>query len=285
MNASAARASRMPTYYLSHGGGPWPYMTGAFRSNFDVMAAALSAVPSQLPCLPVALLVISGHWEAGAFTLSSAERPGMVYDFEGFPEYTYHALYPAPGAPQLAGQIQAMLNAAGWDAELDDRRGFDHGTFSVAAPMYPAAEVPVVQLALKRSLDAGEHFAIGRALAPLRDAGVLIIGSGESYHNLALWGRLGAAPSAAFDAWLRQTLLTRRGDARAGALLDWERAPAARTAHPRADHLMPLMVAAGAAYDDPATCIYSELFTGHISHASYRFGADLTPTGYDLLGR
>jgi aromatic ring-opening dioxygenase catalytic subunit (LigB family) len=276
---------RMPVLYLSHGGGPWPYLDGAFRSHFAWMEAALRDIPRQLPAPPTAVLVISGHWEEAEFTVSSSPAPGMVYDYFGFPESTYHIVYPAPGSPALAERVAGLLADASWPARSDPARGFDHGTFSMLKPMYPQADVPVVQLSLKHGLDAQEHLAIGRALAPLRDEGVLIIGSGQSYHNLRNLGRSGTAPSAAFDEWMRDVLLYRDPNARWSSLVGWREAPSAQQAHPREDHLLPLMVATGAAGNDPATCIYGELLWGHIHVSSYRFGLDRTSTGFDRLAQ
>jgi aromatic ring-opening dioxygenase catalytic subunit (LigB family) len=274
---------RMPTYFLSHGGGPWPYMEGPVRSRFALMEQALKDIPRQLPRPPKAVLVVSGHWEEAEFSVSAAPDPGMVFDYYGFPEHTYHIRYAAPGSPELATRVQGLLQAAGWPARLDAQRGFDHGTFSMLQPMYPQADVPVVQLSLKSNMDPEEHLKAGRALAPLRDEGVLIIGSGQSYHNLRMWGPAGAQPAAAFDAWLRVSLLDVSPEERREALVHWDQAPAARLAHPREDHLLPLMVVAGAAGDDPVTCVYGEMFMGALAVSSFRFGEDRTPTGFDKL--
>ena len=263
---------RQPVYFLSHGGGPWPWMQGPMRAHFNLMERALQDIPHQLPAPPQAVLVVSGHWEEQEFTVSSSAQPGMEYDYYGFPPETYRIRYAAPGSPQLAARVQQLLAAGGWKVAADPERGFDHGTFSMMQPIYPAADMPVVQLSLKINMDPEEHFAAGSALAPLRDAGILIIGSGQSYHNLRRWNPSGAQPAAAFDAWLRQALLTTTPTERRAALLDWQRAPAARAAHPREDHLIPLMVAAGAAGDDPASAIYGEQFMGCLAVSSFRFG-------------
>lgn len=273
----------MPTYYLSHGGGPWPYMNGPMRSRFALMEAALQDIPKQLPARPRAVLVISGHWEEPQFTVSSGAQPGMVYDYYGFPPETYHIRYPAPGSPEVALSVQQLLHAAGWNAPADPGRGFDHGTFSMLQPIYPQADVPVVQLSLKQSFDPAEHIAVGRALAPLRAQGILIIGSGQSYHNLRLWGPGGARPAAVFDQWLRESLLGRSAGQIESALLHWEQAPAARLAHPREDHLLPLMVAAGAAGEDPAHVVFGEQFMGALAVSSFRFGGDAAGSRFDQL--
>jgi aromatic ring-opening dioxygenase catalytic subunit (LigB family) len=256
-------------------------MDGDFRKQFDLLEASLKDIPRTLPERPKAILMATGHWDEDEFTVASSPAPGMVYDYSGFPEHTYRIVYAAPGSPALAARTRVLLKEAGFPSREDKDRGFDHGTFTVAAPMYPAAEVPIGQLSLKSSFDPAEHLAMGRALAPLRDEGVLIIGSGLSFHNLRLFGPAGAAPSIAFDDWLRQTLLRAAPANRAGALENWQNAPAARVVHPREDHLLPLMVAVGAAGDDPATCIYGEAFGGNVRVSSYRFGEDTTPTAFD----
>lgn len=247
-------------------------MHGAMRAQFDRMEAALKETRRSFERRPRAVLMISGHWEEPELTVSSSPQPGMVYDYYGFPEYTYRIVYPAPGLPELAERTQSLLAAAGWRVHLDAERGYDHGTFSVLQPMFPDADVPVVQLSLKAGLDPREHLEVGRTLAPLRDEGVLIIGSGQSYHNLGAFGPAAGKPSAAFDGWLRETLLTSAPHSRWQALVDWERAPFARASHPREEHLVPLMVAVGAAADEPATCIYGEPLFGHVHTSSYRFG-------------
>jgi aromatic ring-opening dioxygenase catalytic subunit (LigB family) len=280
---SSSTSQRMPTYFLSHGGGPWPYMDSPVREHFRLLEQSLQDIPRQLPQRPKAVLVVSGHWEEAEFTVSYSPRPGMVYDYYGLPERLYYISYPAPGSLQLAERVRGLLLAAGWPVRSDPRRGFDHGTFSILKPMYPDANVPVVQVSMKRSFDPAEHLAMGRALAPLRDEGILIVGSGLSYHNLLQRGPAAAEPAAAFDAWLRRALLDATPEARRDALVHWDQAPAARQAHPREDHLIPLMAVVGAAGDDPATCIYGELFMGHRAASSFRFGADRRPSRFDRL--
>ncbi len=261
----------LPTLFISHGGGPWPWMRDEMAGRYDRLAAALQRVP-VLVGKPEAILMVSAHWEERNFTLLSHPRPPMIYDFSGFPEYTYRIRYDAPGAPRLAEQVRELLEGAGIPAKLDPERGFDHGMYAPMAVMYPEAEVPVSQLSLKRGLDPNEHLAAGRALARLRDAGVLIVGSGLSYHNLRMFGPAAKVPSAQFDHWLHRALLT-TGAERAAALAQWEAAPAARQAHPREEHLLPLMVAVGAAEDDAASRIYHEdNFFGGISVSNFMFG-------------
>jgi aromatic ring-opening dioxygenase catalytic subunit (LigB family) len=266
-------ATIQPTYFLSHGGGPWPFMKGYFGTAYDALEASLQSLPAQLPQRPDAVLVITSHWEGKQPLISSGERPPMIYDYGGFPPHTYDVRYPAPGSPQLAQRVASALEEAGMPARLDAQRGFDHGTFCMLYPVYPEADMPVVQLSLLESLDARAHMQMGRALAPLRQQNILILGSGLSYHNLRQFGPAGAAASHAFDGWLQHTLLELPPAERTAALLNWEQAPAARKAHPREEHLLPLMVALGAAEQDPATCVYHEDdFFGALSVSSFRFG-------------
>ncbi|MEI6642678.1 MAG: class III extradiol ring-cleavage dioxygenase [Novosphingobium sp.] len=276
---------KQPVFFLSHGGGPWPWLDGPFREGFAWLEASLKALPAQLPERPRAVLAISGHWEEPGFTVSSAPHPGMVFDYYGFPEHTYHISYPAPGDPALAARVRELAGAAGIAVGDDPARGFDHGTFSMMQPICPEAYLPVVSLSMKIGYDPAAHLALGLALAPLRDEGVVIMGSGLSYHNLRMFDARAAEPSHRFDGWLRHTLLDLRPAQRTAELLRWEQAPAARQAHPQEDHLIPLMVALGAAEAEPATCIYSQadLFGG-ITVSSWRFGEDVTPSGFDRLG-
>ena len=265
-------SERLPTYFISHGGGPWPWMD-EMAPAMQVLRASLADIPRQLGQTPKAVLMVTAHWEARAFTLGTHPQPGMVYDYGGFPPHTYQIQYPAPGTPALAQRVQTLLEAAGLPVAQDAQRGYDHGTFVPLAVMYPQADVPVLQMSLRAGLDPAEHLALGRALAPLRDEGVLIVGSGLSYHNLRAFGRAGQAPSQAFDAWL-QTTMAAPAAQRTQSLLDWEQAPAARICHPREEHLLPLMVAVGAAEADVASCVYHEdgIFGG-VTASSFRLGA------------
>jgi aromatic ring-opening dioxygenase catalytic subunit (LigB family) len=242
------------------------------REMLASLDTALADMPRQIGRTPKAVLIITAHWEERAFTLGSSPAPGMVYDYGGFPAHTYSVVYPAPGAPELATRVQGLLEEAGLPVALDAERGYDHGTFVPLAVMYPDAQVPVLQMSLRAGLDPAEHIALGRALAPLRDEDVLIVGSGLSYHNLRNFGAGGRAPSKAFDVWL-QDVMAAAPAVRAEALVNWELAPAARICHPREEHLLPLMVAVGAAYDDAAECVYhDEAVFGGVTASSFRFG-------------
>lgn len=261
---------RFPTYFLSHGGGPWPWVDG-MKEMFARTAREFSALPARLPARPQAVLVITGHWEDDVFAVTTSPRPPTIYDFSGFPEHTYRIRYPAPGAPALAARVQDLLRSAGLPTRGDASQGFDHGTFVPLSLMYPQADVPVVLLSLKHGYDPQEHLRAGAAIAPLRDEGILILGSGLTYHNMRGFNRdESTAPATAFEAWLQQAIAQPEAAQRNRMLEDWERAPGARLAHPREDHLLPLHVVAGAAGDDAGR----PLFVDHVMKvpmASYEF--------------
>lgn len=266
--------TRLPTYFLSHGGGPWPWMKDFRPGAYDKLEASLHDVRRELGQAPRAVLMISGHWEASRFLVSSALHPPMVFDYHGFPEHTYRIRYDAPGDPALAESVRALLEGGGVPSRLDPQRGFDHGTFTLMHTMYPEADIPLVQLSLQANLDPAEHVKVGQLIAPLRDEGVLIIGSGFSFHDTRkIMSGAGAEASAEFDGWLAKTLVDSSPDERRQRLLKWAAAPSARAAHPREDHLIPLMVAVGAAKNDSCVCVYRQNdFMGSITASSYRFG-------------
>lgn len=242
---------RMPVVFVPHGGGPWPFVDlglGA-KDELDALATYLRSLNGALPAPPKALLVVSAHWEEPVATVTTSERPPLLFDYYGFPPAAYQITWPAPGDRALAARVQALLGDAGIQTGTDDARGFDHGTFVPLKVAYPAADVPTVQLSLLQGLDPEAHIAIGRALAPLRDEGVFIVGSGMSFHNMSGFGGQGRPAADAFDAWLRDTVVLEEGQ-RSRRLAQWASAPAARQAHPREEHLLPLMVIAGAAGAD-----------------------------------
>lgn len=268
-----ATADRLPTLFIPHGGGPcffmdtppqWP------RDLWDGMAAYLKGIAAALGRKPKAVLVISGHWDAERPTLNVAEKPGLLFDYYGFPEHTYRLTYPVDGAPELAGRVAELLAGAGLESATESARGLDHGVFVPFKLIYPDADVPVLQLSLLSSMDAEAHLALGRALAPLRDEGVLILGSGMSYHNLrGLFSGRGDEAAEAFDAWLDDAVTDTA--ARDRKLAAWADAPGARESHPEAEHLLPLIVAAGAAGTDPGRRTYNERLLGKPISA-FQFG-------------
>jgi len=264
--------TRMPVAFLPHGGGPWPFVDLGFTSKeeFDGLVAYLQSVRSLPKTPPKALLVVSAHWEEPVPTVMTSPRPPMLYDYYGFPPESYTIQWNAPGDPALAERVRDLLGAAGFTTATDANRGFDHGTFVPLKLTYPDADVPTVQLSLQRGLDPATHLAMGRALAPLRDEGVFIVGSGMTYHNLRAFGRRAAPVAEAFDAWLR-TAATAAPAERDRLLTGWASAPAARAAHPREEHLLPLMVIAGAAGEDRGVVAWNGTFAG-LRLSAYHYG-------------
>ena len=234
----------LPSFYIPHGGGPCFFMDDP-QGTWNGMAAFLRQLPGTLPSRPLAILIVSGHWETQGFALTAAGKPPLVFDYYGFPPHTYQLRYDVPGAPALAATVAGRLGAAGFQTTLDPVRGLDHGVFVPLKVVYPEADIPVLELSLDRSLDASLHLSLGEALAPLREEGVLLIGAGMSVHNLRAMGdpRL-TAPATEFDAWLNEAV-TAAAPERASRLARWDLAPHARLCHPRHEHLLPLMVAAG----------------------------------------
>jgi aromatic ring-opening dioxygenase catalytic subunit (LigB family) len=229
--------------------------------TWNNMAKFLKSIPNRLPERPKAILIISAHWQTSEFSITAGEQPELIYDYYGFPEHTYQLTYPACGAPVLADRISQLLTDAGIANEKNTIRGFDHGTFIPLKLMYPEADIPVVQLSLRNNLDPKAHLAAGQALASLRKDGVLIIGSGMSFHNMRGYGDVSfTAPSERFDEWLTNTVETANLDKRLSALTNWSKAPHAFDSHllGAEEHLLPLMITVGAAGSDAGRKIYSE---------------------------
>jgi aromatic ring-opening dioxygenase catalytic subunit (LigB family) len=261
----------LPTLYIPHGAGPCFFMewTRGPADTWDRTAAWLKGLVADLPQRPKAILVISGHWEEPRFTVGSAARPPLIFDYYGFPEETYRLTFDAPGSPALAKRVRELLGAAGFPAAEDPARGYDHGVFVPLKLVTPDADIPVVQLSLRSDLDPAAHLAAGRALAPLRDEGVLIVGSGMSWHNMRGFSPAFTAKSQAFDAWLTDALADPAG--RDEAIRKWAHAPYARDAHPREEHLAPLFVAAGAAEGEPGRRVFHDVAMD-VAISAFEFG-------------
>jgi len=273
-----ASNGRMPTLYIPHGGGPSFFMKQGEglgpEGAWDAQANYLRGLAASLPTKPKAVLVISAHWEERKPTVNAQAKPGMLFDYYGFPDYTYRLKYPAPGEPALAARVRELLGKAGIESGEEMARGFDHGVFIPFLLIYPEADIPIVELSLVANLDAATHLAIGRALAPLRDEGVLIVGSGMSYHNLRamMTGDPRAdAASQRFDSWLTETLEDADTKARDARLVEWHKAPEGIASHPRPEHLLPLHVVAGAAGTDRGQRTYADRVMGK-AQSGYRFG-------------
>jgi aromatic ring-opening dioxygenase catalytic subunit (LigB family) len=262
---------RLPTYFIPHGAGPCFFMewTRGPADTWDKTAEWLGGLIDGLPERPKAILAVSGHWAEPAFTVGSGERPTLIYDYSGFPEHTYQLRFDAPGSPRLASRVRGLLGAAGLPAAEDAGRGWDHGVFVPLKLVLPQADIPVVQLSLRADLDPDAHLAAGRALAPLRDEGVLILGSGMSWHNMRGFSPAFTGKSEAFDTWLSQAMTdpTRRDE----AIRHWSQGPYAREAHPREEHLAPLFVAAGAAQGEPGRHAFRDVAMDVVI-SGYAFG-------------
>lgn len=260
-----------PTFFINHGGGPCFFLkSGPMRSTWKALEDYLGTFAAALKERPLALVVISGHWEEKVPTVNISTAPPLLFDYQGFPDYTYQLTWPAPGSPEVAARVRALLNGAGFSSAANDRRGFDHGVFVPLKVAFPGANIPVVQLSLQWGLDPATHLKMGRALKPLREQGVLIIGSGQTYHNMRGFGSTGPDLKAeAFDAWLRQSITATT--TRDQSLIDWERAPGARDAQPHEDHFLPLLVAAGAASGEEAIVDFHGYALGK-PISGFRFG-------------
>jgi aromatic ring-opening dioxygenase catalytic subunit (LigB family) len=263
-------ATRFPTHFIPHGGGPCFFMESDPPETWDKLAAWLHALPSTLPEKPKAIIVISGHWEEHPVAVNGGAHPPLLFDYYGFPPHTYELTYPAPGAPELAARIAALIEPTKIPIRLEKERGLDHGVFVPFKVIFPQAEVPLVQLSLHPSLDPRVHLVLGSALAPLRDEGVWIVGSGMSYHNLRRFRSQTNPGAKAFDDWLGPAVEAAPQE-RVQNLIDWASAPSARDAQPREDHLVPLFVAAGAALEEPARRVFHDTpWNADIS--GFRFG-------------
>jgi len=265
---------KQPSIYFAHGGGPCFFMPPPpdEPTRWVAMEAYLKSVPSLLPRKPDALLVISAHWEMQKPTVLMKQNPGLLFDYYGFPDYTYKLTYPAPVAHDLGTKVRKLLSDAGIESGEDTERDYDHGIFVPLKVAFPDADIPILQLSLQRNLDPAFHVKVGKALAPLREQNIPIIGSGLSFHNLrALGDPRVNAPAAAWDQWLTHTLCEESPEERERDIINWEQAPGARISHAEEEHLLPLMIAVGAAGDDPGHQVYSGTIWGKAVSA-YHFG-------------
>lgn len=238
------KAVRMPVAFTGHGNPMNAVRTTTFTKF-------LRAWKTKFP-RPTAILSVSAHWEGPALAVTSGAKPDTIHDFYGFPQNLYDVRYPAPGAPVVAERVRALLAKAGLTASDDPTRGLDHGCWMPLVHVYPGADVPIVQLSLLHDAPGEWHLRVGRALAPLRDEGVLILGSGNLVHNLGTvdFEHIDAPPpswSTQFDAWVKDTLDRWNLPSLSNYLAE---APRAQFCHPTAEHYVPLLVAVGAAEGD-----------------------------------
>ncbi|XP_068648301.1 extradiol ring-cleavage dioxygenase-like [Aristolochia californica] len=263
-----ANQSAMDTFFISHGS-----PTLSIDESIPARHFLKSWQAKILATKPRGIVIISGHWETAEPTVNVVDRNDTIYDFYGFPKPMYQLKYPAPGSPELSKEVVQLLTRGGFKKVKEDkRRGLDHGAWVPLMLMYPEADIPVVQLSIQTNRNGTHHYNMGKALAPLRDQGILIIGSGSATHNLRMIGHDDGplVPWAlAFDTWLKEALV----DGRHEDVNQYDvKAPAAKLAHPRPDHFYPLHVALGAAgAKAKAELIHHSWSFGSLSYASYRF--------------
>ncbi len=272
MNSS----DKLPVFFIPHGGGPWNVMDDSMGDpeGYGKLTEYLKKLGQEFGRKARSLLIISAHWEEPLPTVHFGKNPGMYYDYYGFPEFTYHIRWDAPGNPDLAADVDQLLRASGFKTAHETGRGYDHGTFVPMMVAFPEANIPTVQLSLVQGLDPAIHVAIGKALEPLRSEDVLIICSGMSYHNMRGFmagGNYVGRVSKQFDDWLTAAIETKDIEKRNELLIHWKDAPAALESHPRSEHLVPLFVAAGAAGEDFGYKNFSGTIMG-ATVSSFKFG-------------
>jgi 4,5-DOPA dioxygenase extradiol len=253
---------RMPVLFVGHGNPMNAIERNAFHRGWAEVARRLPA--------PKAILCVSAHWETQGAVVTAAERPATIHDFYGFPQALFDVRYPAPGDPGLAARIAALV--AGERVQLDPGRGLDHGAWSVLIAMYPAADVPVVQLGMDTRLPGAHHLALARQLAPLRDESILVLGSGNIVHNLRLFDFRDPAPldwALAADASIRGMIAGRSHD----ELAAFPDRPEARLAVPTPEHYLPLLYAVALQQPDEEAEFFNVSVPGSISMTSVLIGA------------
>lgn len=251
---------RQPVWFIPHGGGPCFFMDWNPADTWTGMAHFLKNVALTLPQRPRAIVLISAHWMRPQFSVTANAKPDLIYDYYGFPAHTYELTYPAPGEPELAKEVSDLISNHGLASEVNTKRGYDHGVFIPLKLVFPKADIPIVQLSLREDLDPAAHIEMGKALSTLRDDNVLIIGSGMSFHNMRAYGdKRFSALSDEFDEWLSAAIASPT-DEREKLLKNWTSAPHANRCHPVGgeEHLIPLLVAAGAGHGSVGEKIYSE---------------------------
>jgi aromatic ring-opening dioxygenase catalytic subunit (LigB family) len=284
MTSHTTERKPLPTLYIPHGGGPCFFMdwTMGPADTWHKMEAWLRQLGASIYSdhdqnqqhKPDAIVVFSAHWENDVVTINSSAQPPLYFDYYNFPPHTYELTYPAPGHPELASTIENLLSVASIPCRQDAKHGFDHGVFIPFLLIYPEADIPIVQVSLTTSLDPAEHIALGRALAPLREQNILLVGSGLSYHNMSALmdgpGSSASTESLAFDRWL-SAVCEAAPQERNKSLAEWKSAPSAQQAHPREEHLIPLMVMAGAGGEDSGKTIFKDQVLG-ATVSAFQFG-------------
>lgn len=262
MNTTLQRA---PVFFISHGAPTFALEPGQLGANLNALGQQLAGIK--------AVLVVSPHWQTRELQVLTTPRPDTVHDFGGFPQALYQLQYPAPGQPELALEALRLLTQAGWPATVDASRGLDHGAWVPLWHLLPQATVPVFQVSMPYQLDTAGALALGRALAPLRERGVLIVGSGSLTHNLHDL-QPPAAPAAAYAVEFAHWIGHAVARADVDALLDYRlRAPHAERAHPTQEHFLPLLVAMGASHEsEKVRVIAGDITHGVLSMESYAWG-------------
>jgi aromatic ring-opening dioxygenase catalytic subunit (LigB family) len=248
--------------YFSHGGGPLPILGDP---GHKTMVEFLEKLQTSLK-RPDSIIVFSAHWEEEVVTLQGAAKPGLYYDYSGFPKESYHLSYPSPGNPELVNKIAEILKENGVHSRVDSKRGFDHGHFIPLKLLYPDADIPSFQISLLQSFDPEEHIALGMALSSLLEENILFIGSGFSFHNLSTFFMKDVhdrdLKNNAFQEWLIDTCTSPTSfSERKSKLVQWESAPNARYCHPREEHLLPLHICTGLA-GTAAEVIFDDCIAG-----------------------
>jgi len=282
-SSSAQTASRQPAIFLSHGGGPCFFMEArdgplaAVDKNSSSAAFFRGFAKKFLKTPPKSILVVSAHWLTSSYEVTSGKKTSLFYDYYGFPAETYELEYPAPGDPKLSERVMELVKAQKWQIAGNAKRGLDHGVFLPLKLIYPDADIPVVQLSMLSNLDPKDHVELGKALAPLRDEGVLIVCSGQATHNMRALMSSGSKPGTKevkFTNWLSETLRKSESE-RNELLIDFRKsAPEADNAHPRGahEHLLPLHVAAGAAGSDEGKTVWNHIAGEHFALHTFLFG-------------
>ena len=247
--------------YFSHGGGPLPLLEDEGHTH---MIQFMKDLPNRIQ-KPEAIIVFSAHWEEQEVQIQVSENPGLLYDYYGFPKETYEIQYPCKGNPALAEKISSLLTIAGINNQLNKDRAYDHGVFIPLIMMYPEADIPVIQISLLKNLDPKQHLAIGKALRPLLDESVLVIGSGFSFHNMRAF-QFGSnfvedLENEKFQDYLENICCKSTEQERDSQLLSWTKIPGARYCHPREEHLIPLHICAGLS-EKPAKKIFDNKILG-----------------------
>jgi 4,5-DOPA dioxygenase extradiol len=261
---SLKKSPRMPVFFLGHGSPMNAIEDNEYRQSWQKLGAQFGAGPAAIYPKPQLILCISAHWLTKGWYFTAMAKPKTIHDFGGFPQELFAQQYPAPGAPEATAEISRLVMQPGSvkPIGLDQEWGFDHGTWSVLKPMFPAADIPVVQLSMDYGRPASEHFALGQQLRALRDQGVLIVGSGNVVHNLRA-ARFGVPSNQAYD-WALEFDKTVAGQVTSGNLkdlVDFQKLGTLATqAHPSYDHYLPLLYSAGAVHPGEAVRSFNSNF-------------------------